>query len=101
MRPLLLIGVAISVAAFVLYKDPNSRRRGSDDRELARRVRAKLKRYVAHPSAVDVSVTRGCVVLAGTVAAHEHQDLVDAIALEPGVSDIYDRIEVFERVPGL
>ena len=101
MPPLLLIGVALGVAAIIVLNSPDSRRRSAADRDLARRVRTRLARYVAHPSAVDVSVTRGCVVLSGTVAAHEHHEVVDAIAGEPGVDDIYDRLKVFQRAEGV
>ncbi len=99
MPPLLLIAVALGVAA-MLY-DSNSRRRSAEDRALARRVRTRMARHVAHPSAVDVSVVRGCVVLSGTLAAHEHNDFVEAIAGEPGVNDIYDRLKVFQRAEGV
>jgi osmotically-inducible protein OsmY len=101
MPPLLLIGVALGVAAMFFFNTAHTRRRSAEDRDIARRVRTKLARYVAHPSAVDVSVIRGCVVLAGTVAAHEHHDFIDAIADEPGVNDLYDRLKVFERAEGV
>lgn len=101
MPPLLLIAVVLGVTAMIFFNSPDNRRRSAADRALARRVRTRLARYVAHPSAVDVSVTRGCVVLSGTVAAHEHQDFVDAIASEPGVDDVYDRLKVFERAEGV
>ena len=71
------------------------------NRVLAERVRAKMGRYVAHPGAIDVSATRGCVVLTGSILAHEHQDLIDAIGDVPGVQDIYDRLSVYERAEGI
>ncbi|HEX2830815.1 MAG TPA: BON domain-containing protein [Burkholderiales bacterium] len=72
-------------------------RREPGDRVVAERVRARMGRYVAHPGAIEVSATRGCVVLTGSVLAHEHNELIAAIAEVPGVQDIYDRLNVFER----
>jgi hypothetical protein len=72
-----------------------------DDRVLAERVRAKMGRYVGHPGAIDVSATRGCVVITGSILAHEHHDLINAVAEVPGVQDIYDRLNVFERAEGI
>jgi hypothetical protein len=76
-------------------------RSNATDRVLAERVRAKMGRYVAHPGAIEVSATRGCVVLTGSILAHEHHELVDAVADVPGVQDIYDRLTVFERADGI
>src|SRR5687767_13857755 len=45
-------------------------RRGPNNRVLAERVRATMGRYVAHPGAIDVSATRGCVVLTGSILGH-------------------------------
>ena len=76
-------------------------RRDASDRVLAERVRAKMGRYVAHPGAIEISATRGCVILTGSVLAHEHHDLIAAVAEVPGVQDIYDRLTVFERAEGI
>lgn len=76
-------------------------RRGPNNRVLAERVRAKMGRYVAHPGAIDVSATRGCVVLTGSILGHEHNELINAIAEVPGVEDIYDRLNIFERANGI
>lgn len=102
MPPLLLIGAALGGAAMYLY-DPRQGGSRSDpkDRALAQRVRAEMRRYVLHPGAIEVSATRGCVVLTGSVLAHEHNELVEAIAGVPGVQDIYDRLDVFERAEGI
>ena len=71
------------------------------NRVLAERVRAKMGRYVAHPGAVEVSATRGCVILTGSILSHEHHDFIAGIADVPGVQDIYDRLTVFERAEGI
>jgi hypothetical protein len=76
-------------------------RSNAPDRVLAERVRAKMGRYVAHPGSIEVSATRGCVVLTGAILAHEHHDFIDAVADVRGVQDIYDRLTVFERADGI
>ena len=102
MGPLLLIGAALGGAAMVLYDPkPGGRSRDPSDRALAQRVRAEMRRHVLHPGTIEVSVTRGCVVLTGSVLAHEHNELVEAISELPGVQDIYDRLSVFERAEGI
>jgi hypothetical protein len=101
MARLLLIGAALGGAAMYLLDPQGNRSRDPKDRALATRVRAKIGRYVAHPGAIEVSATRGCVVLTGSVLAHEHNELVDAIAAVPGVQDMYDRLNVFERAGGI
>ena len=75
--------------------------RDPGDRVLTERVRAKMGRHVAHPGAIEVSATRGCVVLTGSILPHEHHDFISAVADIPGVEDIYDRLSVFERAEGL
>lgn len=59
-----------------------------DDDRLEARIRSRLGRLVERPHGVEVRVHDGCVVLKGTAAADEIDDLVDAIASMPGVEEV-------------
>jgi uncharacterized membrane protein len=48
---------------------------------------------VSNPSAVDVTVRDGSVLLAGEVLTHEATHLVAAVERVPGVCDVEDRVE--------
>ena len=77
-----------------------SRRKGS--RRRARRARA-LRKWAAmsmHPGRVDVSASGGTVTLSGSILAHEHEELMEAVSTVPGVTDIVDRIGVYEKAEG-
>jgi uncharacterized membrane protein len=76
------------------------RRKPTDD-VLAERVRAKMGRYVAHPGAIDVQATDGQVTLAGSILAHEHDELIEGISTIPGVHDIIDQLSVYETAQGV
>ena len=77
-----------------------SPRKGTDD-VLAQRVRSKMGRYVAHPSAIEVSADAGEVTLTGSILAHEHDDLIEAVSQVPGVRDVLDRLSIYETAEGI
>jgi len=65
-----------------------------DDDQLEARVRTRLGRLVAWPHGVEVRVRGGCVTLGGFAAAEEITDLVDAVALMPGVAAVQCRVRL-------
>jgi hypothetical protein len=65
-----------------------------DDDQLEARVRSRLGRLVAWPHGVEVRVRGGCVTLGGFAAAEEITDLVDAVALMPGVAAVQCRVRL-------
>src|SRR5688572_27861858 len=75
-------------------------RKGTDE-VLAERVRSKMGRHVAHPGAIDVSAFDGKVTLSGSILAHEHDELLEALSQLPGVVDIVDQIGVYETAEGI
>lgn len=77
-----------------------SRSKASDG-VLVERVRAKMGHHVAHPGAIDVSAAEGQVTLRGSILAHEHDELIEGLSLVPGVSDILDRLAVYETAQGI
>jgi uncharacterized membrane protein len=77
------------------------RRRKATDDVLAQRVRSKMGRYVAHPGAVEVTAAGGQVELSGSILSHEHSDLIDAISQVEGVTDVIDRLSVYETAEGI
>jgi osmotically-inducible protein OsmY len=72
----------------------------ADDRVLEERVRAELGRVVAHPASVDAAAVAGTVILSGSVLTSELDELLSAVRGVPGVEDVENRLEVYER-PGL
>ena len=79
-------------------------RREVSDEVLVERVRTKLGRMLSHPSAVEVTVEDGRVVLSGPVLESEADDLVAAVYGVRGVCDVESRLETHkteENVPGL
>lgn len=77
------------------------RRRKPTDHVLAERVRSKMGRYVLHPGALEVTAADGQVALSGSILSHEHSDLIDAISLVEGVTDVIDRLTVYETAEGI
>ncbi len=58
------------------------------------RVRSKMGRWVSHPSAIEVTADEGGrVILAGSILAHEVDNLLSAVASIPGVTTIENRLE--------
>lgn len=72
-----------------------------DDERLARRVRARLGRVVSHPSAIEVAVTDGRVVLSGPILTHEVDRLLSAVRKVRGVADVESRLEPHARPDGV
>jgi uncharacterized membrane protein len=68
---------------------------------LAERVRARMGRYVAHPGAIEVTALDGEVTLKGSISAHEHTDLIDAIQNVSGVNHVTDELSVYETAEGI
>jgi hypothetical protein len=67
------------------------------DRQLVARVRSKLGRVVAHPSAIDVAAQGGRVTLSGPILAHEVPGLLRCVEGVPGVAGVENRLEVHEQ----
>jgi len=76
-------------------------RRNADDDVLVERVRSKMGRYTAHPGAIDVNAMQGRVTLSGSILAHEHGELIESVSQVPGVTDIYDRLTIYETAEGI
>jgi uncharacterized membrane protein len=71
------------------------------DAVLVERVRSRMGRYVAHPGAIEVTALDGEVTLKGSILAHEHRDLIDAIQDVAGVKHLRDEISVYETAQGI
>ncbi|HZR02761.1 MAG TPA: BON domain-containing protein [Burkholderiales bacterium] len=63
------------------------------DRVLVERVRAKIGRYVSHPSAIQVTARNGQVTLSGLVLEGEHDDLLRVVRDVRGVQEVQDRLQ--------
>jgi CBS domain-containing protein len=75
-----------------------------DDEVLVERVRAALGRACSHPSAVEVRVSNGQVVLEGPVLERDHRRILRSIRFTRGVRGIEDKLERHlhpDSVPGL
>jgi osmotically-inducible protein OsmY len=68
-----------------------------DDERLRDRIRAKLGHLIEHPSAVEVTVQEGRVVLSGRVDAEELDDLLDAVGAMLGVAGVENRLALDVR----
>jgi osmotically-inducible protein OsmY len=80
---LLLFGVAIGLAAYVLRG--SSRRVTVPDDVLVTRVRLKLDELLAQPGSVNIEVHGGRVRLTGPAAAAEVRKVMRALRAVPGV----------------
>ncbi len=67
-----------------------------DDATLAERVRAVMGHVIVRPSAVEVSVDDGRVVLQGRVREAEKDSLVRHVGAIPGVTEVSSRLEPFD-----
>lgn len=76
-------------------------RREATDYVLSERVRSRMGRYTAHPGAIEVTASNGQVTISGSILAHEHDQVIEAISHVPGVTDILDQLEVYERAEGI
>lgn len=68
-----------------------------DDEVLAERVRAKMGRYVSHPSAIEVMADQGWVTLKGLILSDELDAFVAAVSKVPGVSEVVNQLEPHDR----
>lgn len=71
------------------------------DRVLVERVRAKLGRYTAHPGAIKVAATDGCVVLGGNVLAQEHDTVLKIVRRLRGVQAVRDHMTPHHDAQGV
>jgi hypothetical protein len=71
--------------------------RYADEETLAARVRSKLGRLVSHPSAVEVAVQDGNVILSGPVLASEVDRLIEGIRSMPEVPRVESQLDVHEE----
>jgi len=88
------------VAATGRVKSLITRRKGTDE-VLAERVRSKMGRHVLHPGAIEVAASGGTITLTGSILAHEHDDLLEALSQVPGVVHVVDQIGVYETAEGI
>lgn len=65
-----------------------------EDAVLVARVRAHIGHVIAQPRAIDVSAHQGRVTLSGSIAAHEVEKLLSAVAAVAGVTAVVNRLEV-------
>ncbi len=77
------------------------RRHKASDSVLVERVRSKMGRYVGHPGAIEVSALDGEVTLSGSILAHEHGELIDAVQDVPGVKRVHNELSVYETAAGI
>jgi BON domain len=71
--------------------------RGADvpeDAVLVARVRAQIGHVVSQAGTVDVTAHQGRVTLSGSIAAHEVEKLLSAVASVAGVTAVVNRLEV-------
>ena len=76
-------------------------RRKPTDSVLAERVRSAMGRYVALPGAIEVTAVDGEVALKGSLLAHEHADLLDAVQSVSGVKHVRDDLSIYETAQGI
>lgn len=74
------------------------------DDVLVQRIRSRMGRLISRPSAIDVAVHQGRVVLRGPILADEVDALMNGVYAVKGVSWVDNQLEVHESpgtVPGL
>ncbi len=64
-----------------------------EDAVLVARVRAQIGHVVSQAGAVDVTAHQGRVTLSGSIAAHEVEKLLSAVASVAGVTAVINRLE--------
>jgi hypothetical protein len=72
-----------------------------DDRVLEGRVRSKLGFLVRHPSAIEVAVQDGRVILRGPVLSDEIEQLVDGVRGIRGVHEVDNHLDVHIDADGV
>ena len=65
-----------------------------EDAVLVARVRAQIGHVVSQAGTVDVTAQQGRVTLSGSIAAHEVEKLLSAVASVAGVTAVVNRLEV-------
>ena len=65
-----------------------------EDAVLVARVRAQIGHVVSQAGTVDVTAHQGRVILSGSIAAHEVEKLLSAVASVAGVTAVVNRLEV-------
>jgi len=65
-----------------------------EDTVLMARVRAQIGHVVSQAGTVDVTAHQGRVTLSGSIAAHEVEKLLSAVASVAGVTAVVNRLEV-------
>ena len=99
----------LSHTADVAWRDANNRLQGcmaelrssvqqhdNSDGVVHDRVRAKLGRYVSHPSAIGVTVSDGLVTLRGPILAQEVEPLVHCLRGIHGVRGVENQLDDHE-----
>ena len=80
-----------------LIAETQTQLRGADvpeDAILVARVRAQIGHVVSQVGAVNVTAHQGRVTLGGSIAAHEVEKLLSAVASVAGVTAVVNRLEV-------
>jgi len=80
-----------------LIAETQTQIRGADvpeDAVLVARVRAQIGHVVSQAGTVDVTAHQGRVTLSGSIAAHEVEKLLSAVASVAGVTAVVNRLEV-------
>jgi osmotically-inducible protein OsmY len=65
-----------------------------EDAVLVARVRAQIGHVVSQAGAVDVTAHQGRVTLSGSIATHEVEKLLSAVASVAGVTAVVNHLEV-------
>ena len=58
------------------------------------RVRAQIGHVISQAGTIDVTAQQGRVTLSGSIAAHEVEKLLSAVASVAGVTAVVNRLEV-------
>ena len=90
------IGMGAAVKSWIQPDPPRV-----TDRILGERVRAKLRQFSRHPSAIDVHVTDGAVTISGPVLRDELDGICHAVAGIRGVTQIFNRLETHQSSDGV
>jgi osmotically-inducible protein OsmY len=80
-----------------LIAETQTQLRGADipeDAVLVARVRAQIGHVVSQAGAIDVTAYQGRVTLSGSIAAHEVEKLLSAVASVAGVTAVDNRLEI-------
>lgn len=73
----------------------------ANDPVLVARVRTALGRVASHPKAIEVTAEDGRIMLSGVALRSEAEKILDAVRGVPGVSELYDELELHETGEGI